>query len=119
MSYSKKYNDNIKQKLDDITKKEELLLYRYKDLKDLKNYLKNKKETNLEELNEKINTEIKNLYLLITYKKEILEKQNLALLNLLEYFNSLHEDKKNLYINQTLIKINFLEENLKKLNRYI
>ena len=119
MSHIKKENDYIKKILDNIVKEEEHLLNRYKDLKDLKKFLKNKKETKLEELNQTINTEIENLNLIITYKKETLEKQHLALLSLLEYLNTLHEKKKELDINQTLTKIKFLEENLKKINSYI
>tara|TARA_Y100000996_G_C22386389_1_gene587298 strand:+ start:171 stop:530 length:360 start_codon:yes stop_codon:yes gene_type:complete len=119
MSHIKKQNDYIKKTLDSIIKEEEHLLSRYKDLKDLKNFLKNKKETKLEELNQTINTEIENLNLIITYKKETLEKQHIALLSLLEYLNTLHEKKKDLDINQTLTKIKLLEENLKKINSYI
>jgi hypothetical protein len=106
------YDNKVKDLITHIVNDKEALINKYKELKhNLPNYDETKRKT-LEKL---LNTRKKEFEDTLTFKN----KQNEALLKLLEYLNSLEKKDKNIYIRQTLDKMKKIDNEISILNSLI
>ena len=106
------YDNKIKHILTNIIHNKEEIINEYKELKhSLHEDDKYKKQT-FEKL---LNTRKQEFEHTLTFKN----KQNEALLKLLEYLNSLEKKEKNLHIRQTLDKMKKIDNEISLLNNLI
>lgn len=106
------YDNKIKHILKNIINNKEDIINEYKELKRiLPNYDELKKKTFEKLLNEKKQQ--------FEYTLILKNKQNEALLKLLEYLNGLEKKEKNLHIRQTLDKMKKLDSEITLLNDLI
>jgi hypothetical protein len=106
------YDNKVKDLITHIVNDKEALINKYKELK---HNLPNYDETKIKILDKLLNTRKKEFENTLTFKN----KQNEALLKLLEYLNSLEKKDKNIYIRQTLDKMKKLDNEISILNSLI
>ena len=106
------YDNKVKDILTNIINNKEVIINEYKQIKQaLPNYDESKRKI-LEKI---LNTRKKEFEYIITLKN----KQNEALLKLLEYLNTLEKKEKNIHIRQTLDKMKKLDNEISILSNLI